>query len=108
MEMEETFEMKVECPRCHTVWTVPQGTPHITCNCHLYCEDGTKPSDCSMTPVNFTGQLGAHTGLHVNAPDNSDDVMHLTYYCSTHGKYSSKVPVDIECDWDRWFSRRAP
>ena len=102
------FEMKVKCPRCGRIWIVPQGIPDITCNCHLYCEDGDKPSDCSISEVNFSGQLGVYKGLHTDADDNSDDIMHLTYYCSIHNKYSKKVPITIECDWDNWYSKRAP
>ena len=100
--------MKVECPRCGRIWTLRQGTPGVECTCHLFCEDGSEPSDCNMTPVSFTGEFKWPLGLHTDAPDNSDDIMHLTYYCSTHGKYSKKVPIFIEADWDRWFSRRAP
>ena len=104
--------MRVKCPRCGKIWEAPQGTDAIDCNCHLFCEDGEKPSDCSVTKVNFrnqtTLQVGYPTGLH-NAPaDESDDPFHITYHCSTHDKYYYKVPIMIPCDWDRWFSHRAP
>jgi len=102
------FEMKVECPECGRILTAVQGTPDVECNCHLYCEDGDKPSDCSVTKVSFEGEFGWPEGLHVGADNNSDDVMHLTYYCSTHSKYSFKQKVVIPLDWDRWFSKRAP
>lgn len=102
------FEMKVECPECGRIWIVQQGTPDIVCNCHLYCKQGTKPSDCSVTPWKFTGQLGAFRGLHVGSDDDMDDVMHVTYYCSIHNEYYDKVPILIECDWERWRIRRAP
>jgi len=102
------FEMKVECPECGRVWTVKQGTPDITCNCHLYCKQGDKPADCSVAAWKFTGQLGWPTGLHVDHDDDRDDVMHVTYYCSTHEEYYDKVPITIPCDWEKWFSRRAP
>jgi len=103
-----SLQMKVKCPRCGRVWTVPQGTPDILCNCHLYCSQGTKPSDCNVTDAYWAGQLGYPTGLHVNAEDLGDDVMHRVRYCSTHDEYIYKTPVLIPCDWQKWFSRRAP
>jgi len=100
--------MKVECPRCGRIINVPQGMPDVTCNCHLYCSQGSEPSDCSVTKQNFNGQLGWPTGLHTDSPDMSDDVMHITYYCATHDEYYYKQAVLIPCDWEDWFSRRAP
>lgn len=106
--MSADRHMKVECPRCGRIWNVPLGQPDIVCNCHLFCSQGSKPSDCSVTKRSFSGQLGWPTGLHVDASDESDDPLHITYYCSTHDEYIYKTPVLIECDWERWFSRRAP
>jgi len=102
------FEIKVECPECKKIWIARQGTDAVNCDCHLYCTQGDKPQDCSVTLQEFSGQLGWPTGLHVDAEDEGDDVMHRTYYCSTHDEYYYKVPVLIDCDWDKWFSRRAP
>ena len=102
------FEMRVKCPRCGRIWTVPQGTPDIVCNCHLYCSQGDKPSDCNVTPVTSGVQLGWPTGLHVGEDDDRDDIMHVTYYCSVHKEYYDKVPITINCDWEKWYSRRAP
>jgi len=100
--------MKVECPRCHKIWGVPQGTPDITCNCHRYCQHGDKPSDCSMSAVSFSGDLGIYQGLHIDAADEGDDVMHLRYYCSVHKVYSMRVPITIDVDWQKWQFRRVP
>lgn len=102
------FEMKVECPRCGRVWILQQGTPDIVCNCHLFCTQGNKPSDCSVTPYTSNLQYGWPAGLHIDAKDEGDDVAHITYYCSTHDEYYYKVPILIEANWERWFSRRAP
>ena len=102
------FEQIVECPRCKRTWTIQQGTPDITCNCHLYCSDGDKPSDCSTTLVTDNVQLGWPRGLHVDAENEGDDVMHRVRYCSTHSKYIYKTPVLIPANWDEWFSKRAP
>lgn len=102
------FEMNVECPKCSKIWIVYPGTPDIVCTCHLYCSDGDQPSDCSLTTINYSGDLKWPVGLHTGDEDEGDDVMHRTYYCSTHNKYLYKQPVLIECDWDRWQSRRAP
>jgi len=102
------FEMKVKCPRCGAIHTIRQGSPGVLCNCHLVCPYGDKPSDCNVTEVNFKGDLAWPTGLHVDAEQEGDDVMHITYYCSVHDVYYYKTPVWIEADWERWFSRRAP
>jgi len=100
--------MKVVCPRCKRIWIAHDGDSEIDCNCHLYCSQGTKPSDCVTTPVSFSGQFGWPTGLHVNADDYSDDVLHLLRYCSTHSEYIKKVPITVPCDWTRDLNRRAP
>lgn len=102
------FQMKVECPRCGKIWTVTQGTPDIECNCHLYCTQGDKPSDCSVTAQNYNGPLKWPAGLDTGKDDAEDDILHRTYYCTTHDEYYTKVPILLECDWDKWFGRRAP
>jgi hypothetical protein len=102
------FEMKIECPQCSKIWTVPQGTSDALCNCHLYCEDGDKPSDCSLTPYEHTHTYLWPEGMHLNSDANDDDLRHATYYCATHEKYSYKVPFLIELDWEYWYSHRAP
>jgi len=102
------FEQIVECPRCKRTWIIQQGTPDITCNCHKFCSQGTKPSDCSITPYTTNLQYAYPAGLHVDAQYEGDDVAHITGYCSTHKEYIYKTPVLIEANWDEWFSRRAP
>ena len=102
-----TLRIKVKCPKCGKIWEVSQGMPDIVCNCHLYCEDGEKPTDCSLVAQSFSGNLNLFTGLHFGHSD-SDDVLHRRYYCTTHGKYTYKQPVLIEVDAEAWFSKRAP
>ena len=102
------FSMAVECPRCKRIWQVPQGTPDMDCNCQLYCTQGNKPSDCSVARYTQNLRYKWPAGLHTDAPDKGDDVAHITYYCSVHDEYYYKVPILIPCDWERWFSRRAP
>jgi len=102
-----SLRIKVKCPKCGKIWTVSQGTPDIICNCHLYCEDGSRPEDCTLTPATVTGNLTPFLGLHLGHSD-SDDVLHRRYYCSVHDKYSYKQPVLIEVDSEAWFSKRAP
>lgn len=101
--------MKVECPRCHKVWQVHEGQTEVDCNCHLYCEDGDKPADCSVATQSFDGQLGwprhLRTGLSLQA--TGDNELDQVRYCSTHDKYIYKVPITIPCDWRQWYSRRA-
>ncbi len=100
--------MKVKCPECGTVYTVPQGTPDVACNCHLICPDGTIPRDCSMTEFNYSGSLGWPARINLNHENLSNDILHATFYCSTHDRYSHKVPIVIELDWVKWYSQRAP
>lgn len=102
------FEMKVKCPRCGRIWIVQQGTPDIVCNCHLYCTQGDKPEDCNVSRVTTIGQLGWPAGVDTGKDDAEDDILNRTYYCSTHDEYYTKVPILIECDWQKWLSRRAP
>ena len=102
------MEMIVVCPNCRREWVVPQGTDSQLCNCHLYCEQGSKPSDCSLTPSTFNGQIGYPVGEHTVNLDSGDNILFRSGYCSVHSKFSYKQPVLIECDWESWFSRRAP
>jgi hypothetical protein len=101
------FEAKVQCPRCHKIWTLPQGSPGTYCDCHLYCEDGTQPRDCNMTEQNYNGQLGWPVGLNQDGDEGGEKVLRRTYYCSTHGKYSYKEPIFLEVNWEEWYQKRA-
>ena len=98
----------VECPRCGKKWRLPLGSPGIECTCHLYCPYGTKPQDCNVTEVNYSGKLNWPTGLHNDPEQEGEDILHRTYYCSTHDVYYYKTPIWIEADSQKWFSRRAP
>jgi hypothetical protein len=103
------FEAKVKCPRCGTVWTVPQASPGIECTCHLFCSSGNKPSDCSVTyPLHSNVKFAWPAGLHNDAADEGDDVLHRKGYCSTHGKYISKDSIWLEVNWEEWHRKRAP
>jgi len=82
--------------------------PDVVCNCHLFCTQGDKPGDCSVTRYTQGVKFAWPTGLHTDADDESDDPLHITYYCSTHDEYYYKTPVLIDLDWEKWFSRRAP
>ena len=100
----------VECPRCSKIWRSLQwGSPGVECTCHLFCSSGTKQSDCTVAyPYNWSGQLGYPTGLHVDAKNEGDDVLHRTGYCSTHKKYVYKEPIFLEVDWKRYENQRLP
>ena len=102
------FEMVLECPECGHLWTIQQGQPGIRCNCHLFCTQGTKPSDCSITAYTDDLQYAWPAGMHNDPAKGGEDVAHITGYCSTHEEYIYKMPVWVEADWDEWFSRRAP
>ena len=88
----------VKCPVCGKEWNVPDDSVEQQCNCHLYCEDGDKPTDCAMTAVTFNQQVGWPVGMRPTEDSGCDNIMARTYYCSTHNKYSSKRPVLIEVE----------
>lgn len=96
------------CPRCGKVHRVNWGVPEVKCDCHLYCSSGDKPSDCSVTEYNYTGQLGWPVGAHLNRENEGDDVLHRTFYCSTHNKYIYKEPIWLEVDYKRFERERLP
>jgi hypothetical protein len=104
----QSFQAKVECPRCGKVWTVQQGETEIQCNCHTYCEDGSKPSDCSLTPVTLNHEVGWPYGVHTGGSGHDDYPLQAQYWCSVHERFGFKVPVVIEVDWDKWRVNRAP
>ncbi len=103
------MEAKVDCPRCGQTLTVHEGDNEAECNCHLYCEDGEKISDCSLTPITvLNNEVGWPYGLHVNGNACEDDVTHIQYYCNAHNRYGYKTPILVPVDWDKWLSKRAP
>jgi len=106
--------MKVKCPRCGRVWTAYDGTPDVTCTCHLFCEDGSKPSDCTLvdhtaaTNDAWGGNWNFPQGLHLGRSKTDDDTQARLKWCTTHSHFVAKVPFLIKCDWSRWYGRRAP
>lgn len=108
------LHMLVECPRCGKQWSATEGESEIDCNCHTYCEDGQKPSDCSLTPYVLNHEVGAPYGAHVGSSRNDDDPMHIQYWCSVHNRYGYKGPILIPVVWDgkrapkkfRWMNQR--
>jgi hypothetical protein len=100
-------QVLVKCPQCDTVKQISALSGGWWCDCHLYCAEGSKPSDCSITSARWTGQLGWPAGAHQNAADEGDNLRRRTYYCSTHELYSYKLPQFIEVDMD-FFNHRLP
>jgi len=101
--------MMLECPRCNRTLIAHNGEPDAECNCHLYCQDGEKPQDCSVTwPYEWSGSYKWPTGLEVGADDYSDHQHRAMGYCATHENYYYKDKVVIDLDWEQYFSRRAP
>ena len=105
---------KVMCPRCKKTLFVQPGDSDVECDCHLYCDDGYKPSDCnliSQTPPNgdtFPTELGPPNGLHTWSLNYGDDKLHRTNYCTIHKRYTYKTPILIPFNWQSWLSQRAP
>lgn len=103
---------KAECPRCHRILTFRPGQSEADCNCHLYCQYGSKPSDCTLIaasagPDPFSGNWKFPSGLHTGNKHEGDDTQARVSYCSTHSVYSSKVPITVEVDWGLFASQRA-
>jgi len=96
-----TIAMRVKCPRCNKIHEVPQGIDEVDCDCHLYCPDGDKPTDCTITKATLNTEVGWPVGLHNNPADEGEDVFHRTYYCSVHKKYYYKTPIIIPVDWSQ-------
>jgi len=111
--MQAIRQAKVECPRCHKILSAKPGIPDVECNCHTYCQYGTKPSDCALVAPGggsgpFSGDWSWPSGLHNNELHEGDDTQARTYWCTVHSVYSSKVPMLVEVDWKSFGSRRAP
>jgi hypothetical protein len=100
------FEGKVECPRCHKVWTLSQASPGIYCDCHLYCEEGSQPRDCALTEYKFSGQRGWPLGMDQNQLDEGENRHRAYGYCTTHNRYSYKEPIWLEVDWKKWYAKK--
>ena len=77
----------------------------VECDCHLYCREGRKPRDCSVTSVNWSGQLGWPAGAHQNSVQEGDDMRHRVRYCTTHDLYIYKTAVWMESSTDFYHSR---
>ena len=96
--------MKVSCPRCGATRTCFQGESETMCNCHQYCSDGSKPSDCTLvdhqnaTVDAWKGNWNFPQGLHLNR-DSGDDTQARVKYCTVHSNFVDKVPFLIACNW---------
>jgi len=99
---------KGRCPQCGKTLTATYPWPYAECDCHLYCSDGSKPIDCSVTTYNYNGQLGWPTGIDNDPANELYNPLNATGYCSIHNKYVEKTPIVLEIDWEQWFSFRAP
>jgi hypothetical protein len=98
--------LKVKCPRCGKLWTLYDGDPDVDCTCHLYCSDGTKPSDCTLidarsasAPDYFKGQYAYPAGEHLGRGKEADNVPNRMYYCTVHGKFTVNQAVTIPANW---------
>ena len=104
--------MKVDCPRCGSIRSCYEGESDTMCNCHLYCVDGNKPSDCTLvnhtsaTSDAWNGTFGWPQGMHLGR-DTGDDITARLKYCTVHSNFVDKVPFLIACNWTSWNSRRA-
>jgi hypothetical protein len=104
---------KAQCPRCGRILTFRPGQSEADCNCHLYCQYGSKPGDCTLTtasagPDAFTGKWKWPSGLHNKDAHEGDDTQARVYYCTTHSVYTHKVPITVALDWEAFAGKRAP
>ncbi len=95
------MSLRVKCPRCGKVHTARVGDSEVECDCHLYCDYGEKPQDCTMTAVDFEGVLNWPRGIHTNDDSvvDPDRPKHQHYYCTVHGRYSEKTGILIPVGW---------
>jgi len=99
--------LRVKCPRCGKLVTARSGVSDVECDCHLYCDEGEKPQDCTMTPINFEGVLNWPRGIHTNDDSvvDPDRPQHQHYYCTVHERYSEKTAILIPVDWTKLDNR---
>ena len=102
--MQVTRAVKVVCPRCKQTLTAHQGHADVECNCHTFCQYGTKPSDCTLVAATsgadpFNGKWKWPSGLHNMEAHEGDDTQARVKYCTVHSVYSSKIPMLIPVDW---------
>jgi hypothetical protein len=99
----------VKCPRCGNILYASPGESEVECTCHLYCSEGSKPSDCAMEAVTYTGKFGYPRGMHVNSDSELDaDRPKHEYRCTVHERYSDKKAMIIEFDWPKLPFRASP
>lgn len=95
-----SVRLRVTCKRCGRDWWAYTGQDEVQCNCHEYCIDGEKPSDCTLVDATsgsdpWTGQWGWPQGMHLSDNHNGADVKARIKYCTTHSNYVNKVPITI-------------
>ena len=90
------------------MWTARQTDDGVPCTCHLYCSEGSKPSDCTVTEVSYNGSYAWPVGVHGGRSDDYDNQTNVNYYCSVHNNYYIKAPVLIEIDWGKLSKRAKP
>jgi hypothetical protein len=101
------FEARVQCPRCGQIWTVKQGMPEAECNCHLWCDRGTRAADCNLTSIDSqTVNWGYPANMDVGSYDEGEDVIRRKAYCNTHEIYSYREPIILEVDWEKWRDQK--
>ena len=93
------MSLRVKCPRCGRYLTAHLGESDVECNCHLYCSQGSKPSDCTVTEQAYSGSYNWPRGLHGGVSKAYDDETNRTYYCSVHSEYYSKPKFMTPVDW---------
>lgn len=100
-------DFRVTCPRCGRDWWLYRGQDEVQCNCHQYCRDGDKPSDCTLVDASsgtidpWGGEWGWPQGMHLSDEHAGADVPSRIKYCTTHSNYVDKVPVVIPVDRGR-------
>jgi hypothetical protein len=117
---------KIECPRCHHIWTLPYPAVGVWCFCHQYCEAGALPKDCNVVP--YTSDSGTASLYNAKASDmqNLDnpnslnwpeginmlnitggtDKLHRAGYCTIHTRWTYKQPIFLEMDWEEWRQKK--
>jgi len=104
--MATVYHRHGKCPRCGRIWEF-FNVDEVDCNCHLYCEDGSKPSDCTTVEVTAAqmGDMKWPLGIHDHPACGGEDVMHRVRWCSTHSHFIMKPPILVKCmEGDRYSS----
>lgn len=86
----------VKCPRCGRTLTVPPYAPDVECDCHLYCEEGSKPQDCVTEVYPFETEV--EKTIYASSSDG-----HIYKTDSNYATAWNSATGTIQASWDQFY-----